>query len=411
MDKDLLQYPFLGELIRFYRKQRHITQTELVSLCDRTFSLKTLQRIENGKDIRNHSIYAAVAEKLGRVFAQNEDDYVDLIVIQSRLIRLFRRDASISAFMALNRDLDRLIEKHKKAIYLNELLRVFKEIVFFHLNGRFYDTSYLPVLEECCSALQGDTYNLVILYLFKASRFDLTQKPLEHYCQKTSFLAGTSLFCFDEIYRDMTILSSYEILVKYGQLADEPAYTDSFSRRFRVLDGLAYAEFDTGNLSGAYKYLLLMIHDDGIQKKVPEHYRLQLVKRAGIIAYSMKYFEQCIDHLLHVYMKDPSLLELNYLFLFDALEKTGNKEQVKKIASHLSTIKHSYIQTKSVIRYYEEKYSEQPDLKKLEDILCEQLSEKQVISSIYHPILREQLADLIRETHDYKKMFDFIDSQ
>ncbi|MBQ1508660.1 MAG: hypothetical protein IIZ47_04500, partial [Erysipelotrichaceae bacterium] len=91
----------------------------------------------------------------------------------------------------------------------------------------------------------------------------------------------------------------------------------------------------------------------------------------------------------------------------DSMEKTGKEKELRKILRSLPKNGHHYSQTKSIVEYYQKKYRKNVDKAELEDILCNRLSPKEIVSTIYVPILEKELVSLIRETRNYKKLLLF----
>ncbi len=404
MDSDVIQYPFLGALIRFYRKRKHLKQEELaLGIC----SVKTMQRIEKGNPFDFDSYYPLFAERLGLSVPDDEEMWYLLFEHEETIISFYSHDASARQFTYLKKKIDGELDGHEHILYWSEIMRLFREIIHFHLTGSLSDYPVISLLENCYPFLSGGLRQLALLLLFEASRFDKTVQPIQYYCAETKSIASLPLFRLNRVYRDMLVLSPSDLLLEYHERLHNESGMHSCYYRYMVYDALAYAEFNTRNPSDAYAHIRTLLNDEETQRKLPDHYLLQLEKRAGIIAYTIEDYKACSDHLLTVYRRDRFLLDLNYLLLFDSMKKTGKETELKKILRSLPKNGHHYSQTKNIIDYYQKRYLKHSDEEELEDLLCDFLSLEKIISPIYIPIIEKELVSLIKTTRNYKKFLRF----
>ncbi|MBQ1478243.1 MAG: hypothetical protein IIZ33_08865 [Erysipelotrichaceae bacterium] len=406
MAYDQIQYSFLGRLLRRKRRSLNLKQEEIAD-CFTGFSLRSLQRMENGYVLKNKDKYSAISDFYQCPLVMDESLRIEVAEFEQELKTLFSISAGVKRFRRLEHRLVSFLNVYGNLIYFSHLTRIYLAVVHSHLYGTIEDLELIDLLEEEYRYLSGDTYLFALLLIYRASMLALTKMPTEYYDRKASSLLGNPVFSFDEIYYDIGQLKVHETENKYQALKNSPQMKKYFFR-FHVLDGLAHSEMETKNYEKAYEHILQLINDPETEEKLPDPYLLHLHKRAGIISYVMDDYAKCYRHLIAVHLADHSVLGYNYLLLFSSMERLGKTDEMKKLIPSLKKNEFYYEQVQYIIDFYRLKYSDNPDLSEMEDLLCNQLPERKVPGKIYHPILREEIEELVQKTHHYQKLADFI---
>ncbi len=402
-----MHYSFLGRLLRRTRIFNHLKQSDVAS-SSRIIALRSLQRLENGETIKNKHKYIELAEFYGSCFSNDIELLSTLLEFESDIMFLFYHDGRIKQFENLEIRLNTFINSYGNYLYYSELARLYLSVVQSQLYGTFQDLSLIYLLEEEYTYLHGNTLSLALLLLYRASLHSCSKMPSEYYDKKITSIIGTPLLSFEEVYYDTARYKVYEFLLEYKSKKDNKEGMESYYYRYHVLDGLALGEFESKNRPTAYSYLTQLVNDPETESTLPKHYYLQLQKRAGILSYSMEMYQRCYDHMIFVHRNNPSILEYNYLFLFDSMKKLNRIEEKKELIQSLNKSDSYFEQVRFIIELYQEKYSDNPDFEHIENLLCDHLSERMIAGSLYKPILREQMISIVDITHHYEKLADFI---
>ena len=265
----------------------------------------------------------------------------------------------------------------------------------------------MSLIEDSFSFLSEEELEIATTYIYRSSISGLTKLPSGYYKKMCSKLCGNPFFRLTELYFDISNNSPHGMLMKYQKKKNSLDYNCGNLYRCYVYSGLAYAEYATGNELAAVIRIRSLIKNNKDNKTIPSHIMLSLVSWLGIIYYIQKDYRSCCQELLYVYKKDSSVLGINILLLFDSMEKLDLITEEKELLRTTKEELYPTTKEKIIIAYYKNKYLNKTNKEQLENIICKHFTKNQGFDQLYLSVMRDELAKLIQETHNYKKMLEF----
>ena len=102
MSESIINYSFIGRLIRCYRIKMGITQKELLSATGNVCSLRTLSRIENGEEAKNKTKYTALVKYLNKEFDPQSFIWYEIQDYKKRLIYYINNEVELKKIRTIS---------------------------------------------------------------------------------------------------------------------------------------------------------------------------------------------------------------------------------------------------------------------------------------------------------------------
>ena len=125
MSESIINYSFIGRLIRCYRIKMGITQKELLSATGNVCSLRTLSRIENGEEAKNKTKYTALVKYLNKEFDPQSFIWYEIQDYKKRLIYYINNEVELKKYEQFLQLLKIERQKHSHALCYSELLSIY----------------------------------------------------------------------------------------------------------------------------------------------------------------------------------------------------------------------------------------------------------------------------------------------
>ena len=402
MDTGVIDLKILGGIFKHYRNIGGFTREDL---SFDVVSASTVQRIENGVPIKNISFYEKFANKLGWNFLSDENPYIEL----SELIRSFINSINKVPYKRLLQLEEKIKDfniKYQEYIYINELSLLPITALKIYIDNFDIDISYIDLIKDIYPYLIGDLKIISDYILYKLSLEYYYNEEFKKYSTYGKNIQNKSIFFFDKIYYDINNYNLVEIYEKYKNELN--SNIKNKMELFSIYSNLACCELNLDRYENAYSHLKSALEIEDIRDYLPDTVYLKSIKRFGIINFYTSKHQDAIKCFEYVRKQSPLVLDFNYIFLFNSLEKIGANNLILDIIENdKQYIKSSIL--KNVFNYYKEKHTTN-DINILEDIICEKLTMEKLVSKIYYDIFLEDLKNIVKINNHYKKLYIYTEN-
>ncbi|MBR2801262.1 MAG: hypothetical protein IKE21_01555 [Erysipelotrichaceae bacterium] len=404
-----LDYAILGRLIHYKRIQQGISQKRLISLlpAGSSCSEKTFRNIESGIPVRYiPQIYRSIADCLGSSFSDDQDLYKEIRLLSEETYRILSENVLIEEIISFYKQLKEQSADQRDYIYISDLLQIYISAVEYYLFGRLNEGS-LGLLTDLYPQSTDTDRKLISYLLFIGVRNDLLSEHDINLLRPGRDLINDPLFLYEEPYYDLMNRSIPDITAKYSARYAALQSDDGISLKYNAVFGMIAAQINSSDEENAFEILTSFLEHNSDDPALPEHYLLEMDKRAGIVAYSTERYRECEEIFLSIFRRNRKILGMNYLLLFNCLQKNEHFSLAKDTVQALSPDDATFTAARSIIVYFQKKYAGVPAAD-IEQFLLKELPPKEVLSRIYHRALIDEMRSLVKETGHYKLLSKYI---
>lgn len=413
----------IGHLIHHYRKQQDLSIKEYLHLHNSHYenhcldckkcsnpqkacSEITLRKIEKGFVTNKECIYYKLSENLKRIYLLKWEQII--------LLRGLRKDLteniveySHTNLNKLSNKLEVLLEENKKVIYIEEILRLYKDITDYKIKRVLPDTKRIELYKMMKDIVDREDKLLILLFMFELGYriMDISREDIIEECKE--YLEEPIMF---KIRHHMIMMENE--LDYYDKIREQNLDHLTHSQKFLIYDNYTSAYLNLGAYNRAYESIKLCIEILESGADLGDNTKMVTFKRAGIILYHMKEYEKSVDYFLKAISMNVYGLGINMILFADALEKIQETERIKQPLKKIKVESISNHLERKVIIYYRLKYLDKLDTDKmryLEDYICEQLCPLfNENKRIYLDILLDDLKYFSKKTNNYKMIHTFL---
>ena len=409
MKNELINYVFLGKLIKHFRHQRKLKQNEC---CESITSVRTLYNIESGRYCSIEGVYGDLAVKLGFSFSESDFQIDSLDKYSRMIVEYFKQDRTVKEFSELCNRIAKAKRRAEGKLYIYELLDLYESYLNWFLHGDLSNRNLYYLIKKHVDYLSGNDRTIAMSFLLNYSLG--FNKDTDYILYLTDVYKHSDIYAnpYDifrvEMSNDLAgVEHRYEAILK--SRTEDPEWK-KFSYRYCVYSVLAYASNNRYDQRGSLEYLEEIKNDAETYSKLPKHMYLQIVKRMGIRNFVLEDYEECCSLMSQVCEEDKSLLEMNYLLLFKSLELVDRTDEIIRIIASLRNDSLNLPMARNVIRYYKLKYLQRSSASELEKFLIEKLYYRMFENNtFFRDVLFNEMQQLVKETHNYKNLSLYLE--
>lgn len=428
MDKFKYIKSIIGNLVGYYRKEAGISVDDFLidtgshyeELClncnkclDSTIicSRATFYRFEKGNIVNNECIYHRVAHKLNKqVILENYSIYKTIENYRSLLIHLLI-DFSKSKLEKLSAEINYSLIKYKNVLYVEEILNLYNDIILCVLYKKTISYQKGDIYKYLLDIVKEEDKKLITFLFykdhFKCIKIPFTMDTINDMCSKYY----NDLLFFEPMLYNLTSKDSFTAYNYVLSIKDSKKDELTFYHKYLLNREIGHIQLDLGSYEQSYD-TLFNCHD--LLNKFDSNVSLLKLnyQDMGKICHLLKKYHEAIEW----FMKARELVESksigpDYLFLFHALEKTNNMNQINHLLETIDMTKMKDKYGKKIVIYYKMKYTKNKnDILKsveLENYILELLPTLKQYGTIHEDVFDLELKELVSVTGNYKKYYIF----
>lgn len=354
--------------------------------------------------------YHRLSENLGKAFIIDKQPYKQCLQYETNLIEcltVFSKSKLCELETLINIDL----EKYSNAIYISEKLHFMKDILNFKLYKVSPKKERMALYLYLMNFLENNDKKLLYFFLYeiryRLKDFSIDSETITKKCME---------YINDPLFYRMKLahFSQQNNLDAYQALKNEELFHyDSLNsyQKYSLHEFMAFIEFNAQSYDRSYSSVKKCIEILKQSHEFDDSHLNTCYKHMGKISFFSGKYDEVIQWFSLVLDKSESI-ELNYVLLFHALEKTNQKDEIIKTLDsiHLSNTK--TITEKKFLLYYKLKYKNSNlsklQITELEDFICDEIKPLLVnLGTLYRTIFLEELKEYVRITSNYKKLYLF----
>ncbi|MBR3151759.1 MAG: hypothetical protein IKF46_07255 [Erysipelotrichaceae bacterium] len=411
MKNGYIKYAFLGKLIRYYRVKLGLKQE---TICGSVTTARTLYRIESGNYCSIKNVYSELSKRIGKTFDETDCQFEQVYRFSADIIFSFKNDHTVNQFKMLRkriRDAKRIAEGK---LYIYELLDLYESYLNCHIEGDHSNKNLYYLIKDCLDFLTGTDYEIALSFLMNYS-LEINRSFDDFFyfaekCRKDGvYINNYDLFRLEMCNDIADVEHRYERVLRDKD--NNPCW-NSFSYRYCVYSILSFTYNNRLDQKRSLECLELIVSDNEFASKLPRYLCLQVYKRMGIRYFVLNDYLKSYELMLNVHKHDKTVLETNHLFLFKAMEILEKNAELTKIVDSICLDDLDRPLSRTIVRYYKMKYISNETEEKLEDYLVENLFYHLFDNdTFFRDILFEEMHNLVKHTHNYKKLSKYIEKQ
>ena len=410
MDRLELNYEFLGSLIRYYRERRKIKRSDLLEVIKnetgRSYSLKTMQRVEKGGYSRRKYIYEDLGKNLNFNICEDNYEYHKLDKLINMTYDIINSGERITEYKRLLKYNETFYGEHSKDIYLSQLSRLNIAVFRYYLYGEFNDKGIINILKKCYPKLNKKAYYLACYLLAVTSingKFDMAYSDNHEYGKE---IADKRIYALEKIYYDSFSKTSYEIynenIDKYSNLSEGDKL-----EKIKVLNNLVYGELNLKGYDDALRHLDEVLNMEDIEETISPYYLYTLYKRKGTVSFFKEDYQNCYENLYKVGNDFSHILGLNVTFLCVSAKKLGKEDTLlTMLRKHNSSSNEA---EKLIKRFYLGLFKGNKKYSSLENLIVGSILPKvyKTRSAVYLRVFYEELEELVEKSGNTYKLLEY----
>ena len=416
----------IGILIGFYRKKLDVKLAfflinkknyyhEYCLACkkcentERICSPKTLYQIEKGFVIKNECFYYRLCENINKKLIFNKailkklDNYRELLY--NSIV-----DFSKQTLFSLLKEIESDILKFKNTIYIEERLTLYRDVINYKLKRIIpsHESVEIYVLLKDNLAIEDEKIILLLLY-------DISYKIKNNLIDRDKIISESKKYYKDPLFFRMMLFSNVDISIAYSLF--EKYEADNFTQlnlyqKYTLYEYISFIDINYNCYEKGYHNLKKCIEIIKEGADFSDYTIKNCSRQMGIVCYLLNKYYESIEYFYSILKYKQFSIGLNYVLLFNCLEKTNQVNKILKIIEEINIATLKNKNEKLIMIYYWKKHlvkkHTKPQIAELEDFICEELVNIVVVGGeLYERIFKEDLRQYVSITKDYKKFFSF----